>query len=172
MIIIINAIFLGNSSPATSSPRNVKCCATFYCSTKTTQSSRSPSLFLSIAVLLTSNSWYRNRLPNLVIANWLWRIRRRIWVRDRDLKKHRFRVQIPVHGKLPVRVAVISYKFSPGAPTPKRPQDEMSYGKRRARRRKGAGAKAQQVCHRCGEEGGATAKVSGVRFNEERNKHN
>ena len=172
MIIIINAIFLGNSSPATSSSRNVKCCATFYCSTKTTQSSRLPSLFLSIAVLLTSNSWYRNRLPNLVIANWLWRIRRRIWVRDRDLKKHRFRVQIPVHGKLPVRVAVNSYKFSPGAPTPKRPQVEMSYGKRRARRRKGAGAKAQQVCHRCGEEGGATAKVSGVRFNEERNKHN
>ena len=164
MMIIINAIFLGSSSP---SSRNVKCCATFYCSTKTTQSSRLPSLFLSIAVLLTSNYWYRNRLPNLVIANWLWR------VRDRDLKIHLFRVRIPVHGKLPVRVAVNSYKFSPGAPTPKRPvYVEMSYGKRRAQRREGAGAKAQQVCHRCGEEGGATAKVSGVRFNKERNKQN
>ena len=37
------------------------------------------------------------------------------------------------------------------------------------RRRKGAGAKAQEVCYRCGEEGGATTLVFGVRINEERN---
>ena len=30
----------------------------------------------------------------------------------------------------------------------------MNYDKRRARRREGAGDKAQEVCHRCGEEGG------------------
>ena len=35
-----------------------------------------------------------------------------------------------------------SNKFSPGAPTPKRPNFGMNYGKRRARRREGARAKA------------------------------
>ena len=47
-------------------------------------------------------------------------------------------------------------RFSPGAPTPKRPQVDMSYRKRRARRRKRAGAKEREVFHRCGEEGRAT----------------
>ena len=37
-----------------------------------------------------------------------------------------------------------SNKFSPGAPTPKRPQVGMNCGKRRARRRKGAGDKAPE----------------------------
>ena len=62
-----------------------------------------------------------------------------------------------------------SSKFSPGAPTPKRPEVGMNYGKTRARRREGAGDKAQEVCHRCGEVGGATNYVSGVRFNKETN---
>ena len=35
-----------------------------------------------------------------------------------------------------------SDKFSPGSPTPKRPKVGMNYGKRRARRREGAGDKA------------------------------
>ena len=37
-----------------------------------------------------------------------------------------------------------SNKFSPGAPTPKRPKVGMNYGKRRARRREGAGDKAPE----------------------------
>ena len=37
-----------------------------------------------------------------------------------------------------------SNRFSPGAPTRKRPKVEMSYGMRRARRREGAGAKAPE----------------------------
>ena len=41
-------------------------------------------------------------------------------------------------------IAMTSNKFSLGAPTRKRPKVEMSYGKRRARRRKGAGAKAPE----------------------------
>ena len=67
----------------------------------------------------------------------------------------------PPHPTLP-RGGVVKMRscnrFSTGAPTPKRP-----------RRRKGAGAKAQEVCYRCGEEGGATTLVSGTRINEERN---
>ena len=35
-------------------------------------------------------------------------------------------------------------KFSPGAPTPKRPKVGMNHGKRRARRREGAGDKAPE----------------------------
>ena len=62
-----------------------------------------------------------------------------------------------------------SNKFSPGAPTPKRPKVGMNYGKRRARRREGVGDKAQEVCHRCGKVGGATNYVSGLCFNEETN---
>ena len=46
----------------------------------------------------------------------------------------------------------------------------MDYGKRRARRREGTGDKAQEVCHHCGEEGGERNYVSGLRFNEKRNK--
>ena len=41
-------------------------------------------------------------------------------------------------------IAMTSNKFSLGAPTRKRPKVEMSYGKRRVRRRKGAGAKAPE----------------------------
>ena len=37
-----------------------------------------------------------------------------------------------------------SNEFSPGAPTPKRPKVGMNYGKRRARRREGAGDKAPE----------------------------
>ena len=37
-----------------------------------------------------------------------------------------------------------SNRFSPGAPTRKRPKVEISYGKRRARRREGAGAKVPE----------------------------
>ena len=37
-----------------------------------------------------------------------------------------------------------SHRFSPGAPTRKRPKVEMSYGKRPARRREGAGGKAPE----------------------------
>ena len=59
-----------------------------------------------------------------------------------------------------------SNKFAPGAPTPKRPNVGMNYGKRRARRRGGARDKAQEVCHRCGKVGVATNYVSGLRFNE------
>ena len=51
-----------------------------------------------------------------------------------------------------------SNKFPLGALTPKTPQARISYGKKRARRRKGAAA--SQECnkgHRCGEEGGNRA---------------
>ena len=37
-----------------------------------------------------------------------------------------------------------SNKFSPGAPTPKRPKVGINHGKRRARRREGAGDKAPE----------------------------
>ena len=53
-------------------------------------------------------------------------------------------------------MCIIVYRFSPGAPTRKRPKVEMSYRKRRARRREGGGAEGAIVRHRCGEVGGAT----------------
>jgi len=37
-----------------------------------------------------------------------------------------------------------SNRFSPGAPTPKLPQVDMSYGKRQARRGKGAGLRRKK----------------------------
>ena len=41
-------------------------------------------------------------------------------------------------------IAITSNKFSLGAPTPKRPKVGMSYGKKRARRREGAGELRRQ----------------------------
>ena len=64
---------------------------------------------------------------------------------------------------------VHSNKFPLGALTPKRPRERISYGKKRARRRKGAAA--SQECnkgHRCWEEGGGRRACDWRPFNEKR----